>query len=421
MNRERPSFLLQGLGMCLYFYLHLTQFSQISAVTLKWGEGHVLEVLLDDIIAIGSMVAFYRYKEGKRIREGKSGDSKGFVDESASGNESESDVDVIRSKSGNRRWSVPWSKPTLSPENGLVITLTIFLLYQWTGYLYPALNSLLNILSQSYPSIFNAVVRRNMVVLCMHSCWILTSSLVLTGIRGFFDKSVTRNVDMALQQGLEGGNERERDEATDQREDVDGSGDRSNMTNVSYYDHYDLPTRSFHPSFRLPTHATIGTSNWFTFSTSRGWLAWTVGGYAISQSLFRAVDFLNLKLLPSTCFDKSNIVGTILSPTAGENSLLALMLGSIAPCLTAPLWEEVFYRGYLYPYLSTLLPMPLATLAQALLFAAHHGQINALLPLMALGGLWSLVYIHSGNLMTVIMIHGLWNSRIFVNGMKAFL
>ena len=89
-------------------------------------------------------------------------------------------------------------------------------------------------------------------------------------------------------------------------------------------------------------------------------------------------------------------------------------VGSVAPCLTAPLFEEILYRGFLLPALTRFLPIAYALPLNALLFGLHHHALPALLPLSALGLLWGVLYLQSGNLLVCILIHALWNARIFL-------
>ncbi|CAM9992236.1 unnamed protein product [Choristocarpus tenellus] len=40
-----------------------------------------------------------------------------------------------------------------------------------------------------------------------------------------------------------------------------------------------------------------------------------------------------------------------------------------------------------------------------------------MLPLSILGLVWSLLYMFSGNLVTTIIIHAMWNSRVFLGSL----
>ena len=65
--------------------------------------------------------------------------------------------------------------------------------------------------------------------------------------------------------------------------------------------------------------------------------------------------------------------------------------------------------------------MLLATPGSALIFAAHHAQGDALLPLSTLGLTWALLYLLSGNLFVVMVVHAMWNSRIFLTSLLALV
>ena len=58
--------------------------------------------------------------------------------------------------------------------------------------------------------------------------------------------------------------------------------------------------------------------------------------------------------------------------------------------------------------------MPLATPLSAIIFALHHGRGEAFLPLSVLGLTWAVLYLLSGNLFVTMVVHALWNSRVFI-------
>lgn len=88
----------------------------------------------------------------------------------------------------------------------------------------------------------------------------------------------------------------------------------------------------------------IGTSDWLTFSPNENWVWWVIGGYTVSVLLFRITDWFNGNIIPEDWFEygSGHIVSQMIAPEG--NDVIALILGSIAPCFSAPLWEEIFYR-----------------------------------------------------------------------------
>ena len=158
------------------------------------------------------------------------------------------------------------------------------------------------------------------------------------------------------------------------------------------------------------------------------WLAWVVGGYFASLLLYNCVDGLSRALLPPpppglTRLDaapltdgggSSSVTARLLHPE-GDDRLAALLLGSLAPCASAPIFEEVLYRGFLLPALTRFVPLRLALPLHALVFGLHHRTLAALRPVSALGLLWGVLYVRSANLLVPILIHAMWNSRIFLS------
>jgi len=146
------------------------------------------------------------------------------------------------------------------------------------------------------------------------------------------------------------------------------------------------------------------------------WVWWAVGGYFVSSWFFNIADFFNSYIFPVSVLEQAeenSIVSKLVNPEGSD--LLASIVGYIAPCLTAPWWEEVLYRGFLLPALVLQLGnYSLAMFVSGVLFSVHHQSELAFLPLCVLGWTWATVYTKSKNLWTTILIHCMWNSRIFL-------
>ena len=124
-----------------------------------------------------------------------------------------------------------------------------------------------------------------------------------------------------------------------------------------------------------------------------------------------------------------------------EGAAVALLLGGVTPCVGAPLYEELQSRAFLlqargrpslclnrtrrHPYsltcptarrqaMTAAMPLRAALVASGVLFGAQHFQLGLLLPLSVTGFFWGVLYVYSGNLLVPILIHALWNARIFL-------
>ena len=86
---------------------------------------------------------------------------------------------------------------------------------------------------------------------------------------------------------------------------------------------------------------------------------------------------------------------------------------AIGAVLLAPLAEEVLFRGIFYPTLRQFLtPLHAGALA-SVLFACTHFNLAAFLPLAFLAGLLTWIYERTGNLLTPILAHALFNAINF--------
>ena len=92
------------------------------------------------------------------------------------------------------------------------------------------------------------------------------------------------------------------------------------------------------PSFWKPK-GDVGTSDWMTVNFRSNWVWWVIGGYTVSVLIFRMSDLLNSAVVPVSWLleEKGNVVNQIMAPE--DNDLVALAIGAVAPCVSAPFWE----------------------------------------------------------------------------------
>jgi membrane protease YdiL (CAAX protease family) len=156
------------------------------------------------------------------------------------------------------------------------------------------------------------------------------------------------------------------------------------------------------------------SARWFQSSRNAYWMWWVIGGYFVSSWLFNVADLVNHYILPQAVLAdaQESVVTQLINPE--HNGIAASFVGYIAPCLTAPWWEEVLYRGFGLAGLSQLLGYKWAVFLQGVIFSAHHMSLTAALPLAVLGWTWAILYTKSRNLWIVVLVHALWNSRVFL-------
>ena len=89
---------------------------------------------------------------------------------------------------------------------------------------------------------------------------------------------------------------------------------------------------------------------------------------------------------------------------------IVIGLMTFAAIVAAPLCEEIIFRGYLYPATKKFSGPWVAGICSALVFAAAHGSLAALLPLFVFGCLLVFLYEKTGSLWAPIGVHFLFNS-----------
>ena len=99
----------------------------------------------------------------------------------------------------------------------------------------------------------------------------------------------------------------------------------------------------------------------------------------------------------------------IISPDAVTFASLFAVTAILAPIL-----EEFIFRGFLLVSLSNLMPIPYAIAISSVAFGMAHFSIKDLPELVTLGVLLGMSYIRSRNLLTPILIHGLWNGTVLL-------
>lgn len=154
---------------------------------------------------------------------------------------------------------------------------------------------------------------------------------------------------------------------------------------------------------------------WMRWKWKTNWVWWAIGGYYVSALFFNIADVANQLILPSSLFEEETVVSKLINPENKDR--IAMAIGSIGPCVSAPVFEEVLYRGFLLPALACFLPMWMAIPASSVLFAIHHLNPTMVLPLSMLGLIWAILYARSRNLTVTIIIHAMWNSRVFLGSL----
>lgn len=149
---------------------------------------------------------------------------------------------------------------------------------------------------------------------------------------------------------------------------------------------------------------------------------WGLRGRNLGQDFTRSLVALLTLLWPVLLLllASSSLYLALGLPLKPQPALLKFLeareLGQMLPFLLyalviAPIWEEVFFRGTLFPWLAGRLPVHQAQWLSALAFGAVHLHGPTLIPLTVLGALLAGIYRTSGSLIPAVLVHALFNAN----------
>ena len=126
---------------------------------------------------------------------------------------------------------------------------------------------------------------------------------------------------------------------------------------------------------------------------------WTVILIVVSSVLVIGMSFIG--------------VGTENSKTESLQSQITLLnfaIGFVSAAIISPIYEEIFYRGFLYRFFSSRYGFLSGMMISSLIFTVVHIPTYNTLPVNFVSGLiFSWVYQKTGSIIPSILIHGIFN------------
>jgi membrane protease YdiL (CAAX protease family) len=136
--------------------------------------------------------------------------------------------------------------------------------------------------------------------------------------------------------------------------------------------------------------------------------------YCAALTLVLATTWLERLFVGHTTHSENPItlrmVSVVLNADASTIFWLLLTAG-----VMAPIWEEILFRGLIYPYLRQRLSMWPAALISGALFSVCHWDIPMIMQLLVIGTVQAVVFERTRSLTTAIVTHGLWNSGMLIS------
>lgn len=135
---------------------------------------------------------------------------------------------------------------------------------------------------------------------------------------------------------------------------------------------------------------------------------WIKVGLINGIGLFTFITFIGilLNILLPKQVEPQSVAQIIMQAKTGWEKFIPLLVTGIF----APISEELYFRGFLYPALRKKIGVKLGIIITSLIFGCLHLDLIRAIPL-TLGGIWlNWLYERSGSLYPSIIAHGVWNS-----------
>ena len=138
------------------------------------------------------------------------------------------------------------------------------------------------------------------------------------------------------------------------------------------------------------------------------YVIWTPLIYLITIILLLFVGLLNQYLL-TNFFDIEIKPQEILEKFKELENSFEISIFVIGSAVVAPIYEELLFRGIIFPKLIQKTNFTIALLLSSLIFAVLHFHLSALLPLFVLSIILSITDLYTSTIWASISLHALFN------------
>jgi membrane protease YdiL (CAAX protease family) len=134
-----------------------------------------------------------------------------------------------------------------------------------------------------------------------------------------------------------------------------------------------------------------------------GWAAAAfVTAFIVSVIYGIIIDLFNLDFLKTKCAEQ------IPSGVRDERALLAM--ASVVVIVFAPICEELFFRGFMFPGIARKWGVPAGIVLSGVLFGGAHLIPKSFIPIAGAGMVFAFAYWRSGNIFSNMLAHLAFNS-----------
>jgi hypothetical protein len=140
-------------------------------------------------------------------------------------------------------------------------------------------------------------------------------------------------------------------------------------------------------------------------------IRWGIGGYVATMPLVLAALYLSTRIFQNKAVSENPMIPLIMNESA---SVLETFLLFVTVSFLAPVFEEIFFRGFLYNSFRARLGMPAGLFLSSLFFALVHFDFSVFFGLFSIGLMLGFVYHRTQSLLAPMILHSLWNTTTLI-------
>jgi membrane protease YdiL (CAAX protease family) len=139
-------------------------------------------------------------------------------------------------------------------------------------------------------------------------------------------------------------------------------------------------------------------------------LRWGLGGYAATVPFVLITLYLSSVILRQEPVSSNPMIPMVIEASSAVERVLFF----VTIAIMAPLFEEIFFRGFLFNCFRVRFGTAGAIALSAFLFAAVHFDFSVFFGLFAIGVMLSFVYYRTQTLLVPVILHSLWNASTLI-------
>jgi membrane protease YdiL (CAAX protease family) len=158
---------------------------------------------------------------------------------------------------------------------------------------------------------------------------------------------------------------------------------------------------------------TASSLGWCPTWENESWSPWRIAAFiAVAYAAFWAVLISYNEVVKQAGFE--SMLPSQQLPGDFFDSIWVIPILGLSIIVSAPIAEELAFRGFVYGALRRKVNVPVAAVLSGLLFSVAHGQLGLIIPFTLIGAILAIVYERTGSIWMNMGLHCILNLVSFI-------